>query len=291
MIRLFFLLGTVLYFSGCVYNGNNTENISKEVVVSKKIYKDVSKEALLEAAKKIFIIANKHFDSNEFIIDSYKNKLEISRVFLGNKYLKANLYVDKWVFEVQQFENETRVILILTRTDATDDSINLDIPDDIYSLFWERIDFLLGFNEKWLDCSSYQSSRLSIYDTTLCNYKTDFVSNDEKVKNIYISQREKKSYTIDKIKTNIFDNPTIESIPDNDEIYTNSESLDDVKIKRTLMEDKIFETKEEKVEIAQEEVSMDENNEPAKPNSEEKIKEEDINAFTKNINNIVNKKE
>ncbi len=288
MIRLVVLLGIFLFYSGCVLTNVSSE--TQDVKISKRVYKDISKDAILEATKKIFLVANDNFDNNEFVIDSYRNKVEISRVLFENKLIMVDLYLDKWIVEVYQFENETRVNLSLVRTDAKEQKKNISIPDNVYELFWSRLDYILGLNDEWTTCRKYYF--LKGVDTTLCNnfFFSDMPKERDKIKDVYISQREKKNYTIDKIKTNIFENPSLTSTQDMEDIYTNSENIEELKLRRTIMEDQIFDVKEEKVEVTKESEPQDMADIAKSSSGEEKIKEEDINAFTKNINNIVNKK-
>ncbi len=294
MMRLVLFFSVLLFYSGCIQTDVSFE--TQEVKVSKKIYKDISKDAILEATKKIFLIANNNYGNKEFVIDSYRNKVEVSRVLFESNIFLVDLFLDKWIIEVYQLENETRVNLSLVRTDATNQIKNIKVDDNIYELFWSRLDFILGLNDEWIECSTYLYTINKAIDTTLCNNfsVSDKPKEDDKIKDIYISQRERKNYTIDKIKTNIFENPSLDDTKVNEGLYTDSEKVEDIKIKNVVLEEQIFETKEEKVEVAAEsqteEVAETKEKIDSKNSGDEKIKEEDINAFTKNINNIINKK-
>ena len=300
MIRLVVFFSVLLFYSGCSLISSNIDTDSSDIYVSKRVYKDVSKDAILEATKKMFLVANKNIKNNEFLIDSYRDKVEVSRVVIGNMFLGADMYLDKWIVEVYQFEGETRINLSIVRTDAVEQKKSFEVPKQTYDQYWIQLDFLLGLNQKWMDCDTNKYSG-EFFDVTLCSeffYNSKLFTakpkEEDKIKDIYISQRGKKNYTIDKIKTNIFENPSLNSTQDMDDIYSNSENVEDIKLRRTIMEDQIFDTKEEKVEVANESdtgaTDTKDKIDSTKSTGDEKIKEEDINAFTKNINNIVNKK-
>ena len=298
MMRLVLFFSVLLFYSGCaLVNSNSSIN---EVNISKRVYKEISKDAILEATKKMFIVSNKNLKSNEFVIDSYRNKVEISRVTYSNLFLDTELYLDKLIIEVYQFENETRVNLLIIRTDAIEQVKSLEIPIQAYEQYWFQLNYLLGLNQKWVDCDTNKYEGV-FFETNLCNeffyHSKLFVSKpkeDDKIKDIYFFKKERKNYTIDKIKTNIFENPSLDDTKVNEGLYTDSEKVEDIKIKNVVLEEQIFETKEEKVEVAAEsqteEVAETKEKIDSKNSGDEKIKEEDINAFTKNINNIINKK-
>ena len=166
MMRLVLFFSVLLFYSGCALVNSNS-SIS-EVNISKRVYKEISKDAILEATKKMFIVSNKNLKSNEFVIDSYRNKVEISRVTYSNLFLDTELYLDKWIIEVYQFENETRVNLLIIRTDAIEQVKSLEIPIQAYEQYWFQLNYLLGLNQKWVDCDTNKYEGV-FFETNLCN--------------------------------------------------------------------------------------------------------------------------
>lgn len=282
MYKKLIIVFIMSFFSGCSFT--NVTFTSNEVKTSKKIYKDISKDAILEASKKIFILANK----KEFIIDSYRNRIEVSRVLFENKIYNVDLYLDKWIVEVYQFENETRVELSLVRTDGVEQVKNISIPEDVFDLFWTRLDFLLGLNNNWEDCRSYQFKRV-IFDTTLCNkfFFSDAPEKKDIVTDIYISERKNKNYTIDKVKP-IFSNQDLSK-----SIYSynfqQTENIEDVKINQPIIVEEIFEEKEDNSFVDEKEQIEKFKNELNNTNTvQENVTEEDIKEFSESINSIIN---
>ena len=76
----------IIFFTACSTTSPNKETI-KEVKIeakkeikevenfTKKEYKDISKDAIFEASKKLFLLA----DKKQFRIDSYRDHLEVSK--------------------------------------------------------------------------------------------------------------------------------------------------------------------------------------------------------------------
>lgn len=282
MYKIGLLIVIAFLFSGCSFT--NVTFTSDEVKTSKRVYKDISKDAILEASKKMFILANK----KEFIIDSYRDRIEISKVLFENKIYSVDLYLDKWILEVYQFENETRANLTLVRTDALEESENIIVPTDVFDLFWARLDYLLGLNQSWADCRTYQFKRV-IFDTTLCDkfFFSDKPENSEKIKNIYISQRENKNYTIDKVKP-IFSNDNFSKLSYSYN-FKQSENIEDTKVNQPIIVEEIFEEKEDNNFVEEKEqiekLKNDLNNTESVQGN---VTEEDVKEFAESINNIIN---
>lgn len=282
MYKIGFLIGMVFLFSGCSFT--NVTFTTDEVNMSKRVYKDISKDAILEASKKMFILANK----KEFIIDSYRDRVEVSKILFENKIYSVDLYLDKWVLEVYQFENETRANLTLVRTDALEQSKNIAIPTDVFDLFWARLDFLLDLNENWPNCSTYQFKRI-LFDTTLCDkfFFSDKPENSEKIQNIYISQRGNKNYTIDKVKPIFNNNSLIKSSYSYN--YYQSENIEEIKINKSIAVEEIFEEKEDNnFDEEKEQIEKFKNELKNSDSTVDTVTEEDVKEFAESINNIIN---
>jgi hypothetical protein len=260
---------------------------SKDVIITKKIYPNISKNAIFEAAKMLFTLSNKENKNKDFIINSYRDKLEVEKIVFQNRIIGVSLLVDKWLLEVYEFENESRANLILIRRDALDLEDNKEIKIDNHNLFWDRLDYLLGLSTTWKSCESYFSSNL---ESTYCynSLLTNKPSSDYISKNILISQKELKINTIDSIKADIFDETDL-SIEKDNTIFEQSEDILDTNILSPIMEEKILEKKAEKI------VEKKVNKNTEEP-SENKIKDEmqnsdeSIDKFKNEMKDIVNMK-
>ena len=107
----------------------------KDVIITKRIYPDISKNAIFNAAKIVFTLSNKENKNNDFIINSYRDKLEVEKVVFQNRIINIDLSLDKWLLEVHEFDNESRVHLSVQRTDAIDLNENKEVNIFIHDLF------------------------------------------------------------------------------------------------------------------------------------------------------------
>ena len=62
----------VIIFAGC--------SQKQDILVTKKVYPDISKNAVFDAAKTLFTLSNKENANKSFIVDAYRDKLEINKI-------------------------------------------------------------------------------------------------------------------------------------------------------------------------------------------------------------------
>jgi hypothetical protein len=116
---------------------------------------NITKDKLLHAAKRVFHLS----DENAFIIDSYRNDLNVTKTKASYRLYKMAIRNDHFNFNVDN--NSTtktlKATLSLYRTYGIDneDIYYLDKDNNVYDLFWSRIDYLLGKNDDWDSCSFY----------------------------------------------------------------------------------------------------------------------------------------
>lgn len=290
-IFLFFLI----VFTGC--------STKQEVYVSKKVYNEISKDAILEAAKSLFVLSNKDNDNNDFIINSYRDRVEVDKIMFENNIIKTDIIVDKWILDVHQLENESRANLVLIRKDGLIEDDNINTNKNAHNLFWDRIDFILGINKDWKFCSGYfLFNPLNMF----CNdyFITSSPDDTSIIKNILISQRNNKLNTIDTVKADIFEKTDLTLDKNYNSIFEQKEDILDTKMLRPLSSENVFETKAPKSEVkkVQEENTQDDNTENLEEEqinqTLEQIEEEEkkldeinqMNKFKEDLENIINMK-
>lgn len=279
MIKYIFLLFLIV-FTGC--------SSKQEVYISKKVYNEISKDAILEAAKVLFILSNEDNNDKNFIIDSYSDRLEVNKIMFENDIITVNITVDKWILDVQQFDNETRANLVLIRKDALNSEINENINKNIHNLFWDRIDYLLGIKDNWKFCSTYfLFNPLNMF----CNEYFITSTPEQKyiIKNILISERNHKINTIDTVKADIFEKTDLTLDKNNNNIFDQKDDILDTEMLKPISSDSIFEIKASKIKVEKE--TSNENAVEELEQDENKSNETNqMNKFKDDLENIINMK-
>lgn len=263
----------VIIFAGC--------SQKQDILVTKKVYPDISKNAVFDAAKTLFTLSNKENANKSFIVDAYRDKLEINKIMFEDNIIKVNIVLDKWILELYQVEKETRANLIVIRRDGLNKDDIEYIDENVHKLFWDRLDYLLGLNKEWKMCNKYFS--FNVLSDFCDNYFITFSPDDSYIeKNILISQENINKNTIDTIKADIYEKTDLSLGLSNSDIFNQSENIEDTNILSPVVVDDIFKTeaqKKEKVKKAQEPDLKD----------DKLLKEDkDIDKFKENLENIIN---
>ena len=263
----------MIIFTGC--------SQKQDILVTKKVYPDISKNAVFDAAKTLFILSNKENANKSFIVDAYRDKLEVNKIMFEDNIIKVNIVLDKWILELYQVEKETRANLIVIRRDGLNKDDIEYIDENVHKLFWDRLDYLLGLNKEWKMCNRYFS--FNVLSDFCDNYFITFSPDDSYIeKNILISQENINKNTIDTIKADIYEKTDLSLGLSNSDIFNQSENIEDTNILSPVVVDDIFKTeaqKKEKVKKAQEPDLKD----------DKLLKEDkDIDKFKENLENIIN---
>ena len=253
----------------------------QDILVTKKVYPDISKNAVFDAAKTLFTLSNKKNENKSFIVDAYRDKLEVNKIMYEDNIIKVNIVLDKWILELYQVEKETRANLIVIRRDGLNKDEIEYIDENVHKLFWDRLDYLLGLNKEWKMCNRYFS--FNVLSDFCDNYFITFSPDDSYIeKNILISQENINKNTIDTIKADIYEKTDLSLGLSNSDIFNQSENIEDTNILSPVVVDDIFKTeaqKKEKVKKAQEPDLKD----------DKLLKEDkDIDKFKENLENIIN---
>ena len=263
----------MIIFTGC--------SQKQDILVTKKVYPDISKNAVFDAAKTLFTLSNKENANKSFIVDAYRDKLEVNKIMFEDNIIKVNIVLDKWILELYQVKKETRANLIVIRRDGLNKDDIEYIDENVHKLFWDRLDYLLGLNKEWKMCNRYFS--FNVLSDFCDNYFITFSPDDSYIeKNILISQENINKNTIDTIKADIYEKTDLSLGLSNSDIFNQSENIEDTNILSPVITDDIFKTeaqKKEKVKKAQEPDLKD----------DKLLKEDkDIDKFKENLENIIN---
>lgn len=268
-------------------------NCSQEqnVLVTKKVYSNISKNAIFDAAKTLFNISNESNGDKSFVIDSYRDKLEITKVIFKYKIFNTEVIVDKWILELYQMENETRANLIFVRRDGVDENDVKSVDVDLHQLFWDRLDYLLGIKKQWNDCNSYFANNI-IYD--FCrNYLIEDMPDAKYVLNdITITNENIKKNTIDSLKSEILDNNEGKSFNRSNFIYNQSENIEDVNILNPMKTDEVFKVEAPKLIIEKKSDNLENDKVEINDLKDGELLDvnKQMNKFKKDLENIINPK-
>ena len=199
----------ILMITGCSYKTNL--EIKKDSFVSSFIYYNISKDAVMEAAKKTFIFTNK-----KFVLNSYRNLLTARKTDISNYFFTTLLQEDTWFLNVEEINNKTIAKVYTKRVYNANDKVKY-LNKNSHKIFWKRINYFLSIETNWERCFLYINSFCDIKGQKYFNKP----SNDDKIKNILISQRHISKSIVD-INYDILLNDTFS-------ITTNKKDILDVK--------------------------------------------------------------
>ncbi|PUE66657.1 hypothetical protein [Arcobacter caeni] len=262
----------------------------QDILVTKKVYPDISKNAVFDAAKTLFTLSNKENGNKSFIVDVYRDKIEVNKIIFEDNIIKVDIVLDKWILELYQTEKETRANLIVIRRDGINPDDIENINQNVHQLFWDRLDYLLGLKKEWKMCNKYFSYNLlnGFCDNYFIRFSPD---NSYIQKNILISQENSNKNTIDTIKADIYEKTDLSLGLSNSDIFNQSENIEDTNMLSPVIMDDIFKTEAQKKERAKKVQNLDTNEKIGlKDLKEDKsLKEDkDIDKFKENLENIIN---
>lgn len=188
MFKYTFSIFVAFIFISCSSIPKNIDiEAKKEKYSTTKKYMYISKDAILEAAKKVFVLAGK----DEFRVYSYRNSLEISKIKVNYYPFFAVTSEDKWELTVNEEDDFSEVKLNILRVSDYDEDEPVFLNKNLHKLLWSRMDYLLGLNDNWTSCFTYKSK--FNFDDSLCDVVDldNALSPEDKdiIKNILISER------------------------------------------------------------------------------------------------------
>lgn len=181
----YLLLIITIVFSGCSVKytiGDFKGETSRD-------YSKISKDAIFEATKKIFI----YEAQKDFRIDSYRNHLTVSRTNISFPPLDSNSYDDIFNLSIVEKDNISKAKLSIKRVIDFDEESPQVLPKSIHTLLWARIDYMLGLTNTWPMCNNFYVP-FRYRSDALCDYK-DFIgsitpSKEDQIKETSIEKRD-----------------------------------------------------------------------------------------------------
>ena len=196
----FIYLAFIILFTGCSVKNLDTkvnEQSKKNEYFTTREYKEISKDAIFEAAKKVFLLA----DKRKFRIDSYRDHLEVSKTKMSHFFLYPVTHEDRWNLSINEKDNTSFAKLELVRITDFDEEDKEYLSKYSHELFWRRLDYLLGINDKWISCDTIRNIRGTLCDG-LDMYNNSAATKDDIVKNILIKNR-RESQDLNEISDDI----------------------------------------------------------------------------------------
>jgi len=164
---------TLLFFTGCTFSEvQYSDSREDKIEKSEKKYKNINKDDLLHAFKKVFILTRK----GGFIIDSYRDGLNVIKVNEVNKFFPIRVETDNYKFKmIKEDNNDVKVELSISRSFGVDGENKKYITKNssVHKLIWDRVDYLIGLNKTWKGCSSFD-----ITNSFLCESSEDVTQKD-----------------------------------------------------------------------------------------------------------------
>lgn len=188
-MKKYIYLVFIILFTGCTTTSLNKVKdleVKKVENFTKKEYVNISKDAIFEAAKKVFLLA----DKKQFRIDSYRGHLQVSKTKLSHFFLYPVTHEDRWTLTIDEKENTSFAKLELFQvTDFDEENVEY-LSKYNHELFWSRLEYLLGLNKNWPICDSIKNIRGTLCDSIDLYTKTS-PSKDDLIENILIENRQK----------------------------------------------------------------------------------------------------
>ena len=161
MNKYLWLLCAVLLFAGCLNHRDFTRQEWKEI--SSKTYEGLDQGKLIDAIDRLFILS----DGDDYSFLHTDGYTKATHRFLGFYQYNANI----WHINYNEENSTTNVSLQLERNKGGITKTH-QAETSVY-LFFKRLDYLLGLNNKWLACSDIKNeqAKLGLDDNEdfLCN--------------------------------------------------------------------------------------------------------------------------
>jgi hypothetical protein len=146
-IKYFFSFLLIIFFIfGCSSKSEYTST-------TRSFDNNITKDQLLHAVKRVFTIT----DKDAFLIDSYRNELNITKPKASYKLYTMDMQNDNFYFKVDDnaTKKTTEATISISRTYGIEeeDRYYLDENSFTYQLFWDRVEYLLGLKKDWKLCN------------------------------------------------------------------------------------------------------------------------------------------
>jgi hypothetical protein len=203
---IIFNFSIIAIFAGC---SQNLFYKTKELpLYTTKEYTNINKDNILNAAKKVILLSDK-----QYVINSYVNDIEATRMIARYKGYDVDLEINKINIEITKEKNiVTAKLTILQKKDYFDKDFKI-IKNSTHKLIWDRIDYILGLNNKWASCFSHNLSMN--YDGVLCDFvynKNTTATKQDIMQDIYMKSIDKQMVDNNESLLQKIDLPKLENI-------------------------------------------------------------------------------
>jgi len=188
---------TILFFTSC----------SKQPEYTIKHFKNINKDAVLNAAKTVLLLSDKDYN-----IHSKKNSIDAQKEIAQIKTFGVSIKSNEIKLEAIQEDFITKAKLIITQKSDFDKAA-VFVNENSHNLFWDRVDYILGLSDHWPKCIT---NRIKLnFDGVLCDmvYSSNYIpTSNNIIRNISISQKEDiddESVALAKIDLSVFDNMSL----------------------------------------------------------------------------------
>jgi len=145
-IYIILSLVSVFFIIGCASKSEYTST-------TKSFDKNITKDQLLHAVKRVFTIT----DKDAFIIDSYRNDLNVTKPKAVHKLYTMDIQNDNFNFKVDDNQSEPTIkgTISISRTYGIEEENRYYIDENsfTYQLFWDRVEYILGLKKEWKMCN------------------------------------------------------------------------------------------------------------------------------------------
>ncbi|EQB34470.1 hypothetical protein M947_10715 [Sulfurimonas hongkongensis] len=144
-----------------------TETIEQDSNISIKIFNIDNEQELYNSIKRVF-----YTSQHEHILDTNWTSLHMSkRVITG--FIDIDVEVQNVVLSSKTLDKNGTKELSLEIYSTQNDEVTSFKPDSfLHSLFWNRLEFILGLEDEWINCNLNLKTMLS-HNHMLCNADKD----------------------------------------------------------------------------------------------------------------------
>lgn len=161
-MKNFFLVLIISLLASCA--SHRTLTREEWLQIGQRNYTGIEKEKIINAAEKLLKLA----DGNDFQFSYTPDGFVASRRWLLYMVIAATVGTDYWTFEVKEVDKK---LIANVRASSVAGNVNgyptgggqvstvttpsIGVPlqgTAMYDMFWNRLDYLLGLRNTWMDC-------------------------------------------------------------------------------------------------------------------------------------------
>ncbi|MCK9337719.1 MAG: hypothetical protein M0P43_07810 [Arcobacteraceae bacterium] len=191
MKNLLFVIFLLFMVSGCT---------QKEIVTT-KYYENFSKDDVLLAAKRAFLITQ----GEEYVVDSYRDRLEVTKIGLFYHLVGNKIVIKEYLLNVEEDDLGVNAKMTIIGSYDMDKKGKYYVDTNEHNFIWDKIDFFLNQSDAlYIDANHYTKNTPlnDSYKVNIGGYYSDKV--------IVSSKKEKQNQEFENGMINP-ENKTIES--------------------------------------------------------------------------------